>query len=154
MIPPVKGQKVSSTESLYRRAYIDPVLIKYRQGKGVHLKAFKLRLSRERKEDALSVDVAGLTTKERALPDSSTHFLLELAVRDIELLNEKSRSFGEESSLPELEVLHDPEEDNSAHALITGMDETNHDLVAKELCKLATVIGPNEPTESQKGGAS
>ncbi len=148
MTPPVKGQKVSSSETLYRRARLEPEFRCYRRDKKIRPNAFRLRKS----EKSLSVDVASLTTKEKGVSDPTSFFLIEITVEGIESVNDKNRSKPEEESFfPELTVEHDPIEDNIAHALIIfDADETNHDLVAKELCRIATVIMPVETKDLEK----
>lgn len=99
--PSVERLEINDNDRLLRRViFTDPRYIK--PDGSVSSFAFTLR----KDEDGLSVDIEQLTSYEKAIQDRTKYRLYAL-------MAETPRNLG-------LECIHDPLEDNRAHALIKG----------------------------------
>ena len=105
-----------------RRVVIDPNYIK----DDGRVTSFAFRLRKD--ETGLSVDVERLTNYEAAVKDTQKYKLWAL-------IAEVPRNLG-------LECIHDPVEDNNAHALIIGEIDRS---VQRKLARSATPVNPDLP---------
>lgn len=101
----MKEKNVPVDKHLYRRGFGPPDKRYTNPDGSATSRAFKLR---EKDNGNLSVDVKEMISKEDAIRDVNRFVLFELSVASVEKL--------------ELSVLHDPVEENPAHACIWGLD--------------------------------
>ncbi len=119
-----KNYKITEEDNLYRRFPLSDkpkysVFWKIENGQKIPSSAaFKTK----RDEDGLSVDIEKLTTPEKSCGNTEDYGLVSFSA---EVPLEKGHS-----------CIHDPKEDNKAHALILG--DTNK--IAKKLSKAAKRI--------------
>ena len=119
-----KGDKINSDELLYRRGYNSPEKKFLNPDGTATSRVFKLR---EKDNGKLSVDLAKLTTPEKAVVDSSLFNLFEIKNTTVEEI--------------ELTTVYDAvyTSINNSHCLIIGMDikdETKPTYLAKKSRKI------------------
>ncbi len=124
----MKGQRVSETEEIYRRAFGPPDKRFLNPDGSATSRVFKLR---PKDNGQLSVDVKSLTTAEFSVIDPTKFVLFEINNKDVIDLG--------------LETIHDPLTliehgiDNHAHALVLGIDKED-DIIPGLLAKKSTRV--------------
>ena len=120
-----KGDLVSVEESLLRRVYrSDKRYVDKRTGRPTS-RAFS---PRPKDEGKLSVDIKSLTNYFEAIGDQHRFLLFSILSKIVYNLN--------------LQCIYDPEDDNPAHALITGFDPED-ESVPGILVRASTKEEPN-----------
>lgn len=102
-----RGDKISIESVLYRRGYNSPEKKYLNPDGSATSRVFKLRI---KDNGGLSVDLASLTTKEKAVRDQNQFNLFEIKNEIVEKIN--------------LETIYDADysTENNSHCLIIGMD--------------------------------